>query len=161
MKEIFVEREKNDIFRVTNSINACKPRTTAYGLEAISFLGDNMWQSLPLHTTKSQSLKHLKVDIRVWSFTCNCRLSMLQIKVLFRYIYVLRFVPFFLLVISIPPFSVELVDNIVSKWFALISLELLGSLKKNLLSLLLLFLLYAFLDSFMQLNIFDISYQVQ
>ena len=49
MKEIFVEREVHYKLRVMNSVYARKRRTTAYGLEAIGFLGQNLWRDLPLH----------------------------------------------------------------------------------------------------------------
>ena len=39
MEEIFVEREIHYNLQITNSIYARKTRTTAYGLENISFLG--------------------------------------------------------------------------------------------------------------------------
>ena len=34
----------------------------------------NLWRDLPLHTKKSQSVKHFKKHIKVWNFICNCRL---------------------------------------------------------------------------------------
>ena len=74
MKEIFVEREIHYNLRVFNSVYACKPRTTAYGLETVSFLGQNPWRDLPLHIKKSQSVKRFKKYIEVWNFICNCRL---------------------------------------------------------------------------------------
>ena len=33
--------------RVTNNIYAHKPRATAYGLENVSFLGQNLWRDVP------------------------------------------------------------------------------------------------------------------
>ena len=74
MKEIFVEREIQYNLRVINSVYARKPRTTAYGLETVSFLGQNLWRDLPLHIKKSQSVKRFKIHITVWNFMCNCRL---------------------------------------------------------------------------------------
>ena len=74
MKEIFVEREIHYNLRVMNSVYARKPRTTAYGLETISFLGKNLWRDLPLLIMKSQPVKHVKKHIKVWNFICNCRL---------------------------------------------------------------------------------------
>ena len=62
------DEASNDIhynLRVMNSVYARKPRTTAYGLETISFLGQNLWQDLPLHIKKSQSVKHFKTYIKV------------------------------------------------------------------------------------------------
>ena len=73
-KEIFVEREIHYNLRVTNNIYAHKPRTKAYGLENVSFLGKNLWRHLPLHIKESLTVKHFKKDIKFWSFTCNCRL---------------------------------------------------------------------------------------
>ncbi len=58
MKEIFVERKINYNLRVTNNVYAPKPRTTAYGLENISFFGQNLWKDLPLHLKESHSVKH-------------------------------------------------------------------------------------------------------
>ena len=43
MKEIFVEREIHYSLRVMNSVYARKLRTTAYGLETVSFLGQNLF----------------------------------------------------------------------------------------------------------------------
>ena len=64
MKEIFVEREIHYNLRVMNSVYARKPRTTAYGLETVSFLGQNLWRDLPLHRKKSQSVKRFKKHIK-------------------------------------------------------------------------------------------------
>ena len=55
--EIFVEREIHYNLQAMNSAFARKSRTTAYGLETISFLGQNLWRDLPLHIKKSQSVK--------------------------------------------------------------------------------------------------------
>ena len=74
MKEIFVERKINYNLRVTNNVYAPKPRTTAYGLENISFLGQNLWKDLPLHLKESHSVKHFKNDIKFLNLKCNCRL---------------------------------------------------------------------------------------
>ena len=74
MKEIFVEREIHYNLRIMNSVYARKPRTSTFGLEGISFLGQNLWQDLPLHIKKSQSVKRFKKHIKVWNFICNCRL---------------------------------------------------------------------------------------
>ena len=65
MKEIFVEREIQYNLRVMNSVYARKPRTTAYGLETVSFLGQNLWRDLLLHIKKSQSVKRFKKHIKV------------------------------------------------------------------------------------------------
>ena len=43
IKEIFVEREIHYNLRVTNNIYAGQPRSTAYGLENLSFLVQNLW----------------------------------------------------------------------------------------------------------------------
>ena len=74
MKEILVEREIHYNLRVMNSVYARQPRTTAYGLETLSFLGQNLRRDLPLHIKKSQSVKRFKKHIKVWNFICNCRL---------------------------------------------------------------------------------------
>ena len=50
--------------RVTNNIYPHKPRTTVYGLENVSFLGQNLWRDLPLHIKESLSVKHFKKDIK-------------------------------------------------------------------------------------------------
>ena len=71
MKEIFVEREIHYSVRVTNNIYACKPRTTAYGLENLSFLG-HLQRDLPLHIKESQSVKQFKKEIKFFNFTCDC-----------------------------------------------------------------------------------------
>ena len=42
MKEIFVERKINYTLRATNNVYALKPMTTAYGLENVSFFGQNL-----------------------------------------------------------------------------------------------------------------------
>ncbi len=42
MKEIFVERKINYTLRATNNVYALKPRTTAYGLENVSFLDKSL-----------------------------------------------------------------------------------------------------------------------
>ena len=80
MKEVFVEREIHYNLRVTNSIYAHRPRTAAYGLENVSFLGQNLWRDLPLHVKESLIIKYFEKDIKFWNFTCkilhicNCRL---------------------------------------------------------------------------------------
>ena len=93
MKEIFVEREIRYNLRVMNSVYARRPRTTAYGLETVSFLGQNLWRDLPLHIKKSQSVKRFKKHIKVWNFICNCRLckSFVVIYIIFKHISVLHF----------------------------------------------------------------------
>ena len=63
MKEIFVEREIHYNLRVMISVYARKPSNTAYGLETVSFLGQNLWRDLPLHIKKSQSVKRFKKNI--------------------------------------------------------------------------------------------------
>ena len=74
MKEIFMERERHSTLRVTNNIYARKPRTTAYGLENVSFLGQYLWRDLPLHIKESLTVKHLQKGIKFWNFTRNCGL---------------------------------------------------------------------------------------
>ena len=74
MKEIFAEREILYNFRVTSNIYARRPRTTAYGLETVSFLGQNLWRDLPLHIKESRSVQYFKKEIKFWNFSCNCRL---------------------------------------------------------------------------------------
>ena len=61
MKEIFVEREIQYNLRDSNNIYARKPRTTAYGLEIVSLLGQNLWRDLPLHIQESLTVKHLQL----------------------------------------------------------------------------------------------------
>ena len=67
------EREIHYNLRVTNNIYAHKPRTTSYGLENVSFLGQNLWRDLPLRIKESLTVKNFKKDIKFWNFTCNCR----------------------------------------------------------------------------------------
>ena len=74
MKEIFMDREIHYNLRVTNNIYAHKPRTTASGLENVSFLEQNLWRDLPLHIKESLTVKHFKKGIQFWNFTYNCRL---------------------------------------------------------------------------------------
>ena len=74
MKEIFAEREIHYNIRVTSNIYARRPRTTAFGLEIVSFLGQNLWRNLPLHIKESRSVQHFKKEIKFWNFSCNCRL---------------------------------------------------------------------------------------
>ena len=57
-----------------NNIYAHKPRTTAYGLDNVSFLAQNLWRDLQLHVKESLTVKHFKKGIKFWNFTCNCRL---------------------------------------------------------------------------------------
>ena len=66
-KEILVEREVHYNLRVTNNIYAHKPRTTVYGLENVSFLGQNLSRDLPLHIKESPSVKHFKKDVEFWN----------------------------------------------------------------------------------------------
>ena len=74
MKEIFVEGEIQYNLRASNNVYARKPRTTAYGLENLSFLEQNLWRDLPLHIKESLTVKKFKKYIKFWNFTCNCRL---------------------------------------------------------------------------------------
>ena len=74
MKEIFLEREVHYNLRVVNSVYARKPRTTTYGLETVSFLGQNLWRDLLLRIKNSQYVKRFKKHIKVWNFICSCRL---------------------------------------------------------------------------------------
>ena len=74
MKEIFLEREIHYNLRVANNLYANKPRTTAYGLENVSFLGQKLWRDLPLHIKESLTVQHFKKHIKFWNCKCNCRL---------------------------------------------------------------------------------------
>ena len=74
MREIFLEREIHYNLRVNNNVYAHKPRTSAYGLEKVSFLGQNVCRDLPFHIKESLTVKHFKKEIKFWNFTCNCRL---------------------------------------------------------------------------------------
>ena len=69
-----MEREIHYNLRVTNNIYAHKPRTTAYGLDNVSFLGQKLWRDLPLHIKESLKVQHFKKDIKFCNFACNCRL---------------------------------------------------------------------------------------
>ena len=60
-----MEREIHYNLRDTNNIYAHKPRTTAYGSENVSFLGQKLWRDLPLHIKESLTVKHFK---RILSF---------------------------------------------------------------------------------------------
>ena len=93
MKEIFVERKIHYNLRVMNSVYARKPRTTAYGLETISFLGQSLWRDLPLHIKKSQSVKHSKNMLKfgILYATVDYVRLLLQIWVIFKHISVLHF----------------------------------------------------------------------
>ena len=73
MKEIFLEREIHYNLRATNNIYAHKPRTTTYGLDNVSSLGQNLWRDLQWHVKESLTVKHIKKDIKFWNFTCNSR----------------------------------------------------------------------------------------
>ncbi len=64
MKEMFAERKINYNLRVTNNVYAHKPRTTAYGLENISSLGQIFGKTL--HLKESHSLKRFKNDVHFW-----------------------------------------------------------------------------------------------
>ena len=60
MKKNFLEREIHYNLRVANNIYARKPRTTAFRLEKIRFLWQNLWRGFPSHITKFQSITHFK-----------------------------------------------------------------------------------------------------
>ena len=77
-----------------NSVYARIPRTTAYGLETVSFLQQNLWRDLPLHIKKSQSVKRFKKHIKVWNFMRNCRVCK-SFVVNLDYIYTYFCSPFF------------------------------------------------------------------
>ena len=50
---------RQKIFQILPS-RIAKPRATAYGLENVSFLGQNLWIDLPLHIKESLNVKHFK-----------------------------------------------------------------------------------------------------
>ena len=68
MKKIFAEREIHYNIRVTSNTYARRPRTTAFGLETLSFQGQNLWRDLPLHIKESGSVQHFKKEIKPWNF---------------------------------------------------------------------------------------------
>ena len=68
MKEIFAAREMHYNLRVMSNIYARRPRTTAYGLETASFLGQSLWRDLPLHIKDSRSVQYFKKEIKFGSF---------------------------------------------------------------------------------------------
>ena len=74
MEEIFAEREIHYNLRVTSNIYARRPRTTAYGLETVSFLGQNLWRDLPL-LSKSPDLYSIlrrKLSFGIFHATVDC-----------------------------------------------------------------------------------------
>ena len=111
MKDIFKERNISYNLRRGNDAQIPKVRTTSFGIESIAYLGNKLWQLLPLEIKQSNTLPIFKKRIRCWKGDkCNCRLCKTYIpKVgflarqmflscnLFRYI---RIVNFFIYIYS-------------------------------------------------------------
>ena len=75
MKDIFVERTETYNLRSGNTLQLPKARTTTFGIESVSFLGQRLWHALPESFKQSENLAEFKRKIRNWKgLDCNCRL---------------------------------------------------------------------------------------
>ena len=75
MKDIFKERNISYNLRRGNDAQLPKVRTTSFGIESIAYLGNKLWQLLPLEIKQSNTLPIFKKRIRCWKGDkCNCRL---------------------------------------------------------------------------------------
>ena len=75
MKGIFMERNISYNLRRGNDAQLPKVRTTSFGIESIAYLGNKLWQLLPLEVKQSNTLPIFKKRIRCWKGDkCNCRL---------------------------------------------------------------------------------------
>ena len=75
MKDIFKERNISYNLRRGNDAQLPKVRTTSFGIESIAYLGNKLWQLLPLEIKQSNTLPTFKKRIRCWKGDkCNCRL---------------------------------------------------------------------------------------
>ena len=75
MKGIFMERNISYNLRRGNDAQLPKVRTTSYGIESIAYLGNKLWQLLPLEKKQSNTPPLFKKRIRCWKGDkCNCRL---------------------------------------------------------------------------------------
>ena len=75
MKDIFKERNISYNLRRGNDAQLPKVRTTSFGIESIAYLGNKLWQLLPLGIKQSNTLPIFKKRIRCWKGDkCYCRL---------------------------------------------------------------------------------------
>ena len=64
MSEIFETRNVHYDLRPKNNLCIPKARTTSYGIETVRYLGQKLWQTLPLRIRESESLATFKKELR-------------------------------------------------------------------------------------------------
>ncbi len=75
MKDIFVERNISYSLRHGTYAQLPKVRTTSFGVQTISYLGNKLWQLLQQEMKQSNTLPIFKRRIKCWNGDkCNCRL---------------------------------------------------------------------------------------
>ena len=81
MGEIFVEKNIQINLRGKNHLSVSIPRTRAYGMKTIRYMGHKLWQSLPLDIKESHTLTEFKRKIKKHQFSdCNCGLCRVFVK---------------------------------------------------------------------------------
>ena len=75
MKKIFLERNISYNLRRGNNAQLPKVRTTSFGIESITYLGNKLWHLLPLEIKQSNTLPIFNGQITCWKGDkCSCRL---------------------------------------------------------------------------------------
>ena len=74
MSEIFEARDVQYDLRNKNTLRIPNAKTTSYGIEAVRYLGQKLWQTLPRSVRESQSLTAFKKELTTCKIECDCRL---------------------------------------------------------------------------------------
>ena len=65
MEDMFQERNVNYYLRHGNDAQLPKVRTTSFGIETITYLGNRLWQLLPQEIKQSNTLSIFKKELNV------------------------------------------------------------------------------------------------
>ena len=74
MKDIVIERSENYNLRSGSALQLQNARQTAYGIESVSFLGQQLWHALPENLKQSENLAIFEKTIEnLKDLDCPCR----------------------------------------------------------------------------------------
>ena len=67
MKNIFLQRSISFRLRHSNDAELPEVRTTSFGIELITYLGNKLWQHLPQEIYQADSLPVVKKQVKRWN----------------------------------------------------------------------------------------------
>ena len=74
MQDIVIERSENYNLRSGSALQLQNARQTAYGIESVSFLGQQLWHALPENLKQSENLAIFEKKIKnLKDLYCTCR----------------------------------------------------------------------------------------